>query len=244
MHSPLEHFEINYYTYLVFYYYDFSLTTATIYFFLMNFFLLLLFIIFYHYKVIPTKFQYIFENLVFFILNIFKQQVLSVRALKFFPFYLTIVLIIFFLNFTSLSSYNVFLTGHIMITLALSFIVFFGLIIIGFLNYDIYFLTLFYPKDVPIFLLAFLILIELLSFCIRPFSLSIRLFANMLAGHTLLGIFASFANYVIKKFTIFLIVPLIFCFLILILEFGVAIIQAYVFFILISIYLNDISELH
>lgn len=244
MFSPLEHFELNYFTYLVFYYYDFSLTTATIYFFFMNFFLLMMFTVFNFYSVIPNRFQISFEYIINFILDILKQQVTSIRVLKFFPFYLTIVLMIFFLNFSSLSSYNVSLTGHIMITLGFSFIIFFGLIVIGVLNYELYFLTLFYPKDVPKFLLPFLILIEILSFFIRPFSLSIRLFANMLAGHTLLGIFATFANYVIKKFTLFLFIPLIFCFLIMLLEFGVAIIQAYVFYILISIYLNDISELH
>lgn len=208
----------------------------------MNSFLVLLFTIFFNYKVIPTKFQIVFEN--FFTLGILKQQVNSIRVLRFFPLFLTIVFIIFLLNFTSLSSYNVSLTGHIMITLSYSFIIFLGLIIIGFLNYQLTFLTLFYPKDVPKFLLVFLILIEVLSFCIRPFSLSIRLFANMLAGHALLGIFSSFSNYVLKKYTIFLFIPLIFCFLILVLEFGVAIIQAYVFYILISIYLNDVSELH
>lgn len=241
--SPLEHFELNYYTSFIISYYDFSLTTATIYFFFMNFFLILFFTVISSYKIIPTRFQYLLENLVNTVLNLLLQQINSLRVLRFFPLYFSIVIIIFLLNFTSLVAYNVSLTGHIMVTLGYSFIIFFGLIIIGFLNYRLYFLSLFYPKDVPKFLLVFLILIELLSFLIRPLSLSIRLFANMLAGHTLLGIFSAFANYVLNKFSIFLIIPLIFCFLILLLEFGVAIIQAYVFFILISIYLSDISDL-
>ena len=241
--SPLEHFEVNYFTYLYLYYFDFSVTTATLYFFFMNLFFILFFIVFWNYKIIPTRFQLVFENIFFLLLNILRQQISSVRILRFFPFYFTIAILIFLLNFTSLISYNVSLTGHIIITLSYSLIIFIGLIIIGFLNYRLTFLTLFYPKDVPKALLGFLILIEVLSFLIRPLSLSIRLFANMLAGHTLLGIFAAFANFVIKNFSLFLILPLIFCFLILVLEFGVSIIQAYVFYILISIYLNDVSDL-
>ena len=242
--SPLEHFEVNYFTYLYYYYFDFSVTTATLYFFLMNLFFILFYLVFWFYKVVPSRFQLIFENIFNLLLEIFRQQISSLRSLKIFPFYFSIIILIFLLNFTSFIAFNVSLTGHIIVTLSYSLIIFLGLIIIGFLNYRLFFLTLFFPKDVPKLLLGFLIVIELLSFLIRPFSLSIRLFANMLAGHTLLGIFAAFANFVSKNFSFFLIFPLIACFLILMLEFGVSIIQAYVFYILISIYLSDVSKLH
>ena len=243
IYSPLEHFELNYFTYLYIYYYDLSITSTTFYFILMTLFLIMITSFLVNYSFIPKKSQYVLENFTSALLVLFKQQLPSLRLLKFFPFYFTIALTIFFLNFTSLVAYNISLTGHIMITLSYSFIIFLGLIIIGFLNYRLYFLTLFYPKGVPVFLLVFLIIIELLSFLIRPFSLAIRLFANMLAGHTLLGIFSAFANFILNKVSLILFLPLIFCFLILLLEFGVAIIQVYVFFILICIYLNDISDL-
>jgi F-type H+-transporting ATPase subunit a len=87
-----------------------------------------------------------------------------------------------------------------MITLSLSGSLFIGLIIIGLLNNRSKFFLLFYPKNVPIFLLFFLILIEVLSFIIRPFSLAIRLFANMLAGHTLLNIFGAFAYFISNNY--------------------------------------------
>lgn len=241
--SPLEHFELNYYSSNHFGSFDISLTTATIYFFFMVLFLLFFYFILNKYAITPTKTQYFLENSYKTILILFLQQINSLRMLKFFPFYFTVLILIFLLNFTSLISYNVSLTGHIMITISYAFLIFIGIIIIGFLNYRLHFLTLFVPQNVPQVLLYFLVIIEVLSFMIRPFSLSIRLFANMLAGHTLLGIFSAFAGYVIKNFSIFFILPIIFCFLILLLEFGVSIIQAYVFFILICIYLNDVCEI-
>lgn len=242
--SPIEHFEINYYFYFYIGCFDFSITSVTLYFFLITFFFFLCMIIFYIYKVLPSRFQLIIEEFYIFMLNIFIQQNSSYRTLKNFPFYFTIIIIIFLLNFTSLFSYNISLTGHIIITLTYSLVIFLGLIVIGFLNFRLTFLTLFYPKNVPNFLLIFLIFIEVLSFLIRPLSLAIRLFANMLAGHTLMGIFASFANFILNKVTLVLILPLIFCFLIVILEFGVSLIQTYVFYILITIYLSDVSKLH
>ena len=126
-----------------------------------------------------------------------------------------------------------------MVTFSYSFIFFISLIIIGLLSNKLNFINLFIPKNVPKFLLIFLILIELLSFLIRPFSLSIRLFANMLAGHTLLTIFGSFGSFIFNNFKIFYLLPLLICFLITVLEFSVSIIQAYVFIVLLIIYLSD-----
>jgi len=107
---------------------------------------------------------------------------------------------IFILNFSSLFIYGVSLTGHILITAYLAFSIFIGLFLIGLLNHGRLFFNLFKPKGVPKVLLDFIILIEIFSFCIRPFSLSIRLFANMLAGHTLMGIFSQFCSFIIHNF--------------------------------------------
>src|ERR1700722_4683402 len=109
-----------------------------------------------------------------------------------------------------------------MITMSLSLTFFFSFIIQGVLNNRLNILFLFYPKNVPVFLIFFLILVELLSFLIRPFSLGIRLFANMLAGHTSLNIFGTFAFFISKNYIQFLFIPFLFCLLITILEIGVS----------------------
>lgn len=127
-----------------------------------------------------------------------------------------------------------------MLTLSISFTFFMGVVFIGLLNNDENFFDLFIPKGVPSFLVPFLSVIEILSFWIRPFSLAIRLFANMLAGHTLLNIFSSFGTFVVKNFKILYIIPFILCFFITLLEFCVSIIQAYVFIILLVIYLSEV----
>lgn len=175
-----------------------------------------------------------------FILDIFKNQTSSIRIFRYFPIFYVLFWFIFFSNILSLSFYNVSITGHIMLTLVFSFSFFMGIVFIGFLNNDNTFFDLFLPKGVPNFLVPFLSVIEVLSFWIRPFSLAIRLFANMLAGHTLLNIFSSFGAFVIKNFKIFYFIPFILCFFITLLEFCVSIIQAYVFIILLVIYLSEV----
>jgi len=201
--SPLEHFELNYYTYIYNAFYDFSITSSFIFLLSMLFFLVYFALLLSNTTVVPGFSQLVLENIFIFVLSIFKQQVQSVRALRFFPLMFTLFIYIFLLNFTSLYVYGSSLTGHIMVTMFFSFGIFFSLIIIGFLNYGLKFLSLFVPQNVPNVLLDFIIIIEIFSFAIRPFSLSIRLFANMLAGHTLMGIFAKFTAYVIKNFFIF-----------------------------------------
>lgn len=175
------------------------------------------------------------------ILSIIKNQSDSVRNFRFFTIFYFIFIFIIILNFFSLSPYTVSVSGHIMITLSLSIIFFVSFIFEGFLHSRLSFLYFFYPSNVPTFLLLFLILIEVLSFLIRPFSLAIRLFANMLAGHTLLNIFGTFALFISDFFNEYSVFPYIFCLLIGFLEFGVAFIQAYVFVILLTIYVADVT---
>lgn len=242
INSPIEHFELNYF-YKITIIYEFILQTFVFYFLLLNIFLYWIWWCLRGY-IVPTKFQFSFEQIYVFFFNLMKLQITSFRGLSLFHWFLAIFFIIFFLNYSSLVSYNVSITGHIIITLYLSMTFFLFFFIISFLNFRLYYLFYFYPKNVPILLVGLLILIELLSFIIRPFSLAIRLFANMLAGHTLLNIFSLFYLYIIKKIYFLVFVPLFLCFLIMCLEFGVAIIQAYVFFILLCIYLNDCYMLH
>jgi F-type H+-transporting ATPase subunit a len=147
---------------------------------------------------------------------------------------------ILFSNLLGLIPYSFTVTSHIIVTFALAAIVFIGVTIIGIAKHGVRFLRLFVPEGVPLPLLVLLVPIELLSYFIRPFTLSIRLFANMLAGHTMLAIFGGFAASV----GFFAILPLGIDVALMALELLVAALQAYVFAILTCLYLRDALHLH
>lgn len=161
-------------------------------------------------------------------------------AREFLPFVFTLFMFILFSNLLGLVPYSFTVTSHIIVTFALAAVVFVGVTIIGFVRHGAHFLRLFVPAGVPAVLLVLLVPIELLSYFIRPFTLSIRLFANMLAGHTMLAIFGGFAASV----GFFAIIPLGVDVLLVGLELLVAALQAYVFAILTCLYLRDALHLH
>ena len=161
-------------------------------------------------------------------------------ARDFFPFVFTLFLFILFSNLLGLIPYSFTVTSHIIVTFALAAIVFIGVTIVGIVRHGWHFLRLFVPEGVPIVLLFLLVPIELLSYFIRPFTLSIRLFANMLAGHTMLAIFGGFAAGV----GLFAFFPLAINIALVGLELLVAVLQAYVFAILTCLYLRDALHLH
>jgi F-type H+-transporting ATPase subunit a len=161
-------------------------------------------------------------------------------AEAFFPFVFTLFMFILFSNLLGLVPYSFTVTSHIIVTFALAAVVFIGVTIVGIAKHGFHFLRLFVPEGVPIFLLVLLVPIELLSYFIRPFTLSIRLFANMLAGHTMLAIFGGFAAsiWLVALFPLAINVALVG------LELLVAVLQAYVFAILTCLYLRDALHLH
>jgi F-type H+-transporting ATPase subunit a len=161
-------------------------------------------------------------------------------AEPYFPFVFTLFMFVLFANFLGLIPYSYTVTSQIVVTFALAAAVFIGVTIIGFVKHGAHFGRLFVPEGVPIVLLLLLVPIELLSYCIRPFTLSIRLFANMLAGHTMLAIFGGFAASV----GLLAILPVVLDVAILALEVLVAALQAYVFAILTCLYLRDALHLH
>ncbi|HEV2188284.1 MAG TPA: F0F1 ATP synthase subunit A [Stellaceae bacterium] len=161
-------------------------------------------------------------------------------AEPYFPFVFTLFMFVLFANLLGLIPYSFTVTSHIIVTFALAAIVFIGVTIIGFVKHGTHFLRLFVPEGVPIVLLLLLVPIELLSYFIRPFTLSIRLFANMLAGHTMLAIFGGFAASV----GLLAFLPVALDVAILALEVLVAALQAYVFAILTCLYLRDALHLH
>jgi F-type H+-transporting ATPase subunit a len=138
-------------------------------------------------------------------------------------------------------------TSHIAVTLGLAFLVFVTVVIVGFARHGLHFFSLFWPKDTNILLGAFVAVIEFLSFLSRPFTLAIRLFANMTAGHVLLKVFGTFVV-TLGSFGalpyVFGILPLGVNIALSALEVLIAVVQAYVFALLASIYLNDAVNLH
>jgi F-type H+-transporting ATPase subunit a len=159
---------------------------------------------------------------------------------KYFPFVLTLFVFILFCNVLGLVPYSFTPTSHIIVTFAMAAVVFIGVTIIGFVRHGAHFLSLFVPKGVPFVLLLLLVPIEIISYFVRPFSLSIRLFANMLAGHTMLKVFGGF---VVMLGIIGGWAPLAFIVAFTGLELLIAFLQAYVFAILTCLYLNDAIHL-
>ena len=160
---------------------------------------------------------------------------------KYFPFVLTLFVFILLCNVLGMVPYSFTPTSHIVVTFAMAAVVFIGVTIIGVARHGAHFLSLFVPKGVPWPLLLLLVPIEIISYFIRPFSLSIRLFANMLAGHTMLKVFGGF---VVMLGIIGGWAPLAFIVVFTGLEFLIAFLQAYVFAILTCLYLNDAIHLH
>jgi F-type H+-transporting ATPase subunit a len=186
-------------------------------------------------NLIPTRLQSVAESIYEFIDNMTKE-VLHENARTYFPFVLTLFTFILFCNVLGLIPYSFTVTSHIVVTLALALVVFIGATIIGFIRNGFGYLKLFVPSGVPALLLPLVVVIEIVSYFIRPMSLSIRLFANMMAGHMMLKVIAGF---VIMLGVLAGWLPLLALVAIYALELLVAVLQAYVFALLTCLYLND-----
>jgi len=190
-------------------------------------------------KVIPNRFQIISELLYEFIANMINDNI-GHKGKKFFPFIFTLFTFILFGNLLGMLPYSFTFTSHIIVTFALAMFIFLFITLIGIFMHGFKFFSLFVPKGVPMLMLPLMIPIEIISYLSRPISLSVRLFANMMAGHTMLKIFAGF----VFSLGIFGIAPLIIDVALTALEVLIAILQAYVFTILTCIYLNESINLH
>lgn len=175
-------------------------------------------------------------------MNLIKGQIANLIALKYFPIVFFLFNFILASNFLGLLPYGFTITSHIIFALTTALSIFIGITLINIINNQFSFLNLFVPSGVPALLLPFLVVVEFVSYLIRPFSLAVRLFANMLAGHTLLSILASFVFNCFKGYPLLAILPLLFVIFIVVLEFCIAVVQAYIFTVLIVIYLTDIYQ--
>jgi F-type H+-transporting ATPase subunit a len=164
------------------------------------------------------------------------------EGMRFFPLVFTLFMFILVGNLWGMFPYFFTFTAHIIITAALAILVILTVVIYGFARHKLHFLKLFVPSGVPKVILPFIVVIEVLSFLSRPISLSIRLFANMLAGHITLKVFAGFVVALGSAGAIGVlgaVLPLLATVALTALEVLVAALQAYVFAILTSLYLND-----
>jgi F-type H+-transporting ATPase subunit a len=191
-------------------------------------------------SLVPTRWQSMAEMSYEFVAGMLRDNVGNAGR-KYFPFVFTLFMFILFCNLIGMIPYTFTVTSHIVVTFALAAVVFIGVTVIGFIRNGAGFLKLFVPSGVPIFLLPLLVLIEFISYLTRPISLSVRLFANMMAGHTMLKVFGGF---VVSLGIIGGWAPLAFVVALTGLEILIAFLQAYVFAILTCIYLNDAFHVH
>ena len=192
-------------------------------------------------RLVPKSWQFLFESVFLFIYRLVYDQI-GLQGLVYFPFLITLFSFMLVLNLMGLVPYSFAATSQFIWTLYFSLSICLGIFFIGLRNHKIKFLKIFLP-DVPLMLYPLMIAIELASYVIRSFSLAIRLSANIMAGHILVHILAD-AVYKLGALSMDL-VFITLCLLLglFVLEFGVACLQAYVFTLLICIYLNDAVNL-
>tara|TARA_A100000164_G_scaffold239993_1_gene213291 strand:+ start:1908 stop:2639 length:732 start_codon:yes stop_codon:yes gene_type:complete len=158
----------------------------------------------------------------------------------YFPLIFSIFIFVLFGNLLGMIPYSFTFTSHIAVTLTMALLIFIMVTLIAFFKHGMKFFSFFLPEGVPIILAPLMIAIEVISYLTRPFSLSVRLFANMMAGHTLLKVIGGF----VVPLGFFGFVPVAGLVAVMGLEFLIAFLQAYIFTILTCIYINDAIHLH
>jgi len=189
---------------------------------------------------VPTRIQSVAELVYEYIAGMVKENI-GEAGMKFFPWVFTIFIFILVLNIFGLIPGNFAVTSHIIVTFALAAMVWIVATLVGFWLHGIGYLKLFVPSGVPLWLMPIIIPIELTSYLIRPISHSVRLFANIMAGHTMLEVFAGFAVLLPWWGKI---APTGFMVAFTGLELLVAFLQAFIFTVLTCIYLNDAVNMH
>ena len=190
-------------------------------------------------SLIPNRMQIMSEMAYNFIAQLLNDTVGN-EGKQYFPFVFAIFMFVLIGNMVGMIPYSFTFTSHIIVTFALASVVFIGVTILGLIKHRLHFFSFFIIPGLPWYMLPLLIPIEIISYLSRPISLSVRLFANMLAGHTLLKVFAGF----VVSLGIAGFLPLAFIVALTGLEILIAFLQAYVFAILTCLYINDALHLH
>ena len=196
--------------------------------------------------IIPSGWQNLIEKLYSLVTQLL-SDIITTGSEKYLPFSIVLFMFILSNNLIGLVPYSFTTTSHITLTFFLSFSIFVAMNIIGFQRHKIEYFSLFLPANTGFFLALLLVPIELISYIAKPISLGVRLFINLMAGHSLLKVIVGFSwNMLLVENLkgIVFIFPLLVLILLMGLELGVALIQAYVFITLTAIYLNDSEALH
>jgi F-type H+-transporting ATPase subunit a len=189
---------------------------------------------------VPGRLQSMAEMAYEFIAGMVDENIGHHGGREFFPLVFSIFMFVFFGNTLGLIPYSFTFTSHIIVTFALALFVFLLVTLVALYKHGIKFFTMFFPAGAPIFMAPILVPIEIVSYLSRPVSLSIRLFANMMAGHTMMAVFAGFTI----TLGIFGFFPIAINVALYALEVIVTALQAYVFTILTCLYLRDAVHLH
>mgnify|MGYP006243330381 FL=1 len=247
MHSPVEQFTIKALLHLELLGYDVSFTNSAL-------FMILAVLVSTVYltmamrkrEMVPGRLQASAEMLYEFVSDMVRSNAGS-EGRPYFPFIFTLFIFLLFGNMLGLIPYSYTFTSQIVVTFVMAAIVFVGVTLVALIKHGMHFFSFFVPPGAPKALIPFLIIIVVISYFVRPVSLSVRLFANMLAGHTMLKVFAGLAVMITSAGGVAMagsVLPFIALIGLTGLEVLVAGLQAYVFTILTCMYLNDALHLH
>lgn len=240
-HSPLDQFKIKEIIDIDLLGYDISLTNSSLFMLLSGAFIFVYFsLAFRGKKLIPTRLQASGEMMYGMISNMLEQNVGS-KGRKFVPLIFTLFMFILTCNLLGMMPYGFTVTSHISVTFAIAMMVFILVTLLGIYLHGLHFFSLFLPAGTPWWLAPLMVVIELFAYLARPVSLSLRLAANMVAGHVLLKVMAGF---VISMAIYLKFLPIPFIVVLIGFEIFVAVLQAYIFTILSCVYLNDAINLH
>ena len=247
MHSPVEQFTIKVLFALNLFGYDVSFTNSSLF----MVFTVLASVVFLALAIrpaalIPGRMQGLAEMLYEFVADMVRSNVGN-EGRPYFPVIFTLFMFVLFSNLLGLIPYSYTTTSQIVVTFAMALTIFVGVTLIALVKHGFHFFSFFVPSGAPKALIPFLVIIEVISYFVRPVSLSVRLFANMLAGHTMLKVFAGLAVMIASAGGVAAagsVLPLIAIIGLTGLEVLVAVLQAYVFTILTCMYLNDALHLH
>jgi len=195
-------------------------------------------------SVVPGRLQSIAEMSYEFVAGLIRDTI-GAEGKQYFPIVFSLFMFVLFGNLLGMIPYSFTFTSHIIVTFALAIVIFIAVTILGLVKHGMHFFSLFVPPGVPVAMWPLLIPIEIISYLSRPISLSVRLFANMLAGHTLLKVIGGFVfGLGAITFGIGGILPIALMVALTGLEIVIAFLQAYVFAILTCLYINDALHLH
>lgn len=247
MHSPVEQFTIKVLFALNLFGYDVSFTNSSLFMVLT----VLASVVFLALAIrpaalIPGRMQGLAEMVYEFVADMVRSNVGN-EGRPYFPLIFTLFMFVLFSNLLGLIPYSYTTTSQIVVTFAMALTIFVGVTLIALVKHGFHFFSFFVPSGAPKALIPFLVIIEVISYFVRPVSLSVRLFANMLAGHTMLKVFAGLAVMIASAGGVAAagsVLPLIAIIGLTGLEVLVAVLQAYVFTILTCMYLNDALHLH